>query len=72
MITCSLVVGLRACLVLSLVTSHYYFVSVLKAEVSHINKTHGDLEEIRRQLGLSKRKIAQLLLPFTNLLIEKD
>ncbi len=33
-----------------------------EAEVSNIKKTHGDLEGIRRKLGLSKRKVAQLLL----------
>ncbi len=33
-----------------------------EAEVSSIKKTHGDLEKIRRQIGLSKRKVAQLLL----------
>jgi hypothetical protein len=33
-----------------------------EAEVQVIKKTHGNLETIRRQLGLSKRKMAQLLL----------
>ncbi len=32
------------------------------AEVSSMIKTHGELEEIRRKLGLSKRKMAQLLM----------
>lgn len=33
-----------------------------EAEVMAIKKSHGDLEGIRRKLGLSKRKVAQLLL----------
>lgn len=33
-----------------------------EAEVLAFTKDHGDLESIRRQLGLSKRKMAQLLL----------
>ncbi len=33
-----------------------------RAEASQIRKKHGDLEDIRRKLGLSKRKICQLLL----------
>lgn len=33
-----------------------------EAEVAAITKQYGDLEEIRRKLGLSKRKMAQLLL----------
>ena len=33
-----------------------------EAETEIIKKTHGDLETIRRQLGLSKRKMSQLLL----------
>lgn len=33
-----------------------------EAEVEVIKKTQGDLEDIRRKIGLSKRKMAQLLL----------
>ncbi len=33
-----------------------------EAEVSSVIKTHGELEDIRRNLGLSKRKISQLLM----------
>jgi hypothetical protein len=33
-----------------------------EAEVNVIKKTHGELEDIRRQLGLPKRKMAQLLM----------
>ncbi len=33
-----------------------------EAEVSSVIKTHGELEDIRRKLGLSKRKISQLLM----------
>jgi hypothetical protein len=33
-----------------------------EAEVNVIKKTHGGLEDIRRQLGLPKRKMAQLLM----------
>jgi hypothetical protein len=33
-----------------------------EAEVQAIRKSHGGLEEIRRQLGLSKRKMSQLLM----------